>query len=104
MDLDLAVPLSTKLVMKHLRSPPLETVIDDLPGRNERDDELSRTARMRQVVFPAIPVGIGKGSAIGSTLLEDRAQPVDACSGHVRRGGPDRPEGRCRRKLELFGG
>src|SRR5437016_13118099 len=92
MDLDAPITLPAEFLRKHVRRPPVEAPLHDLPRGLERGGQLTRIARMGQVVFPALAGRVAKRRAFGSRLLEDGAQPVDTHAGEVRRGRPDRPE------------
>src|SRR3982074_2850069 len=59
---------------------------------------------MCQVVLPAFAGPVWERCTFGARLLEDRTQPVHAGAGDVRRGGPDRPEVRCRPQRQLLEG
>src|SRR5207253_54341 len=47
---------------------------------------------MGKVILPSLSARVAERCVVGSRLLENRAQPVDAHPGGVRRGRPDRPE------------
>ena len=57
----------------------------------EGADDLIRTARMIEVVLPAVRFGTGPGRTFGTRLAQHLAQPVDARPGHVAGDRPDRP-------------
>src|SRR2546430_10912799 len=75
MDLDVSIPLTAEFLRKHVRRPPLEAPLHDLPRRLERRGELTPIAGMGQVVFPALSSRTAKSRASGSRSLENGAYP-----------------------------